>query len=75
MDELRIPLTESDLLKPNPTHIQRVYELFVELFVGTGASASLAHAPNQPHFAMIDILEYPDIHMDAIHLMSFHRTM
>lgn len=74
MEELRIPFSESDLLKPVPNQIQRVYELFVELYMGSQALQACQQS-SQPTFSVIDMLEYPEIHLDAIQLMSFHRTV
>jgi kinetochore protein Nuf2 len=74
MEELRIPLTEADLTKPVPGQIQRVYEAFVELYMGSHALQT-CQASTQPSFAAIDVLEYPEIHLDAIQLMTFYRTV
>lgn len=71
LDELRIPITESDIMKPNPQTIQRIYELFLELFLGIPPSTAIS----QPTFQIVDLLENPEIHMDAISLMSFYKNM
>ena len=71
LEELRIPLTENDILKPNPQTIQRVYELFLELFMGISTTA----LGSQPNFEVVDLLEHPEIHLDAIAIMSFYKNM
>lgn len=74
MEELRIPITEADILKPTPAQVQRIYELFVELYMGPQA-LQLCQTSTQPSFSTVEILEYPGIYMDAIQLTTFYRTV
>jgi kinetochore protein Nuf2 len=71
MDELRIPISESDLIKPTPNVMQRVFELFLELFMGIPPTCP----GSQPNFEVVDILEHPELHLEAINLMSFYKNM
>jgi Nuf2 family len=75
MEELKIPLTEADIIKPHPPHIQRIYEIFLELFMGSQAAAEAQRSVRQPNFAVLELLEFPDIHLDAIALISFHQRV
>lgn len=75
LEELRIPLSEADLLKPSPCQIQHVYELFVELYMGSRALSAWQQSSSQSRFSAIDTLEHPEIYLDAVQLMTFYRTV
>lgn len=70
MEDLRIPVSESDLAKPVSVTVQRMYEAFVDIFMGASRD-NLQHA----NLAVAEILEYPELHVDSIGLVSFYRTM
>jgi kinetochore protein Nuf2 len=74
MADLRIPLSEADLLKPNPATVQRIYEAFVDIFMGSKALDSLSSSSNNLS-AALQALEYPEIHMDAVSLLAFYRQI
>lgn len=69
LDDLRIQVNEADLSRPTPSAVQRIYEVFAEIFLGGAISA-----PNTPA-AVAEILEYPELHVESIGLISFFRSM
>lgn len=93
MADLRVPLSEADLAKPGPPAVQRVFEAFLEIFMG-GARAQRAlditgqyqqlnqqqqsqnidgNAASHGVAAALQVLEYPEIHLDAVSLIAFYR--
>lgn len=68
LEELHLPLTESELNKPNPGVVQRVFEGLFALFMGKGKPEPNSYAN------VLSLLEYPELHSDALALASFHRT-
>lgn len=68
LEDLRIPVTEADLSRPTPPVVQRIYESFAEIFFGGAISNT-----NTP--AVAEILEFPELHVDSIGLISFFRSM
>jgi hypothetical protein len=71
LEDLRIPVVDTDLAKPNSSTILRVYEAFVDIFMGASAREPF----QQPGLAFTEILEYPELHTDSIALITFYRTM
>lgn len=69
LEDLRIPVTEADLSRPTPSTVQRIYEVFAEIFLGGAITSSNASA------ATAEILEYPELHVESIGLISFFRSM
>ena len=68
LEDLRIPVAEADLSRPTPPVVQRIYESFGEIFFGGAISSA-----NTP--AIAEILEYPELHVESIGLISFFRSM
>lgn len=69
-EEMRIPLSDSDITKPNPSQVQRVFETLLEMFTGTGKESY-----SQPSFSVMEMVEYPELHYDSISLIAFYRAM
>lgn len=72
MADLRVPLAEQDLQKPTSQTVQRVFEAFVEIFMGVPPSNN--NNTNSTEGAL-QALEYPEIHMDAVQLLSFYKRV
>lgn len=70
LDDLRIPVTDAELQKPTSAAIQKIYEAFVDIFMGIPREQY-----SQVNFSGLNRLEYPDIHVDATSLLSFCRIM
>ncbi len=68
LEDLRIPVTEADLARPTPSIVQRIYEAFAEIFFGGSIAPT-----NTP--ALAEILEFSELHVDSITLISFFRSM
>ena len=68
MEELHIPLSETELVKPTPAIVQRIFEGLVALFMGMGKSDANSYSN------VLSLLEYPELHSDALSLASFHRS-
>lgn len=68
LEDLRIPVTEADLTRPTPPIVQKIYEAFAEIFFGGAIMTN-----NTP--AVAGILEYPELHVESIGLISFFRSM
>ncbi|TPX33898.1 hypothetical protein SmJEL517_g03319 [Synchytrium microbalum] len=67
---LQVPFTDDDLSKPNGPRMLNVYEGITEIFMGISRD-SYAH----PNFAVLEMLDYPDLHVDAIAFMAFYRQL
>lgn len=72
MEDLRIPLTDHELNKPTPIVVQRILECFADIFMGIPKESFNSV---QPSFGVMEMLEYPDLHLDSISLVSFYRTI
>lgn len=72
MEDLRIPLSDQELNKPTTMVVQRIFEGFADIFMGIPKDT---FASVQPSFGIMEMLEYPDLHMDSISLISFYRTI
>lgn len=72
MEDLRIPLNDQELNKPNPIVVQRILEHFADIFMGIPKDS---FSSVQPSFGVMEMLEYPDLHLDSISLVSFYRTI
>ncbi|RKO89731.1 kinetochore protein Nuf2, partial [Blyttiomyces helicus] len=68
MSDLQIPFTEADLMQPTMQRVVPIYEAFLEIFVGVGRES-------QPSFAALEILEFPDLHQEAISILGFQRQL
>ncbi|KAI9144568.1 Nuf2 family-domain-containing protein [Paraphysoderma sedebokerense] len=68
MNDLSIPVTEEDLNKPTPARIQVIYETFLEAFMGI----TREHL-EQPNFQVMEVVEFPDIHMESVVLFNFAK--
>lgn len=73
MGELNIPLSDQELLKPTPQAVQRTFEMLVSLFMGSDCLSKTLSSSSS--FAVLSLLEYPDLHTDALALASFHRLV
>lgn len=71
MEDLRIPLSESELTKPSLQVVQRIFESFADIFMGIGKE----QFGQQPAFQVVETLEYPDLHLDSISLVAFYRLL
>ena len=71
MEDLRISLQESDLNKPTIAVAQRIFEAFVEIFMGVGRD----QMGQQPAFSLVETLEHPDLHVESISLIAFYRII
>ncbi len=72
MEDLRIPLSEQELCKPSPAIVQRILEAFADIFMGIPKDQ---FSSVQPSFGVMEMLEYPDLHLDSISLITFYRTI
>ncbi|KAJ3047943.1 kinetochore-associated Ndc80 complex subunit nuf2 [Rhizophlyctis rosea] len=72
MQDLQIPFSDEDLQKPSQHRVLAVYEAFAEILMGVTRESALQQ---QHNFAIMQILEYPDMHAESIGLMSFYRQL
>lgn len=64
-DELRVPLSQDDIKNPQPTVIQKVLELYLEMFLNLTKSDI-----KQPTFEAM-MVDYPQLHEESVpHLVS-----
>ncbi|KAI8622594.1 Nuf2 family-domain-containing protein [Chytriomyces sp. MP71] len=70
MSDLHIPLTLEDLERPTPARMAAVFEAFTDMFMGV----SRDHFAT-PNFAVVDLLEHPDLHQEDVALMGFYRQL
>ena len=69
MPNLGIRMTESDLTKPEPSFVQEVYEIFVEVLSGITKEEL-----NQQQFVGLGELEFPELHEDSIPRIALFRA-
>lgn len=74
LEDLRIPVTEADLSKPAPVTVQRIYEAFAEIFLG---AVALQKGPKEVlnGLQVAEMVEYPELHIESVGLVSFYRTL
>ncbi|KAJ3092285.1 kinetochore-associated Ndc80 complex subunit nuf2 [Quaeritorhiza haematococci] len=70
MADLSIPFSEEDLVRPQPHRILGAYENLADILMGVTREQY-----SQPSFAVMEILEYPDLHQESISLMAFYRQL
>lgn len=68
--DLQIPFTEEDLTKPTPQRIMQLYETFTDFLMGVTREQF-----SQPSFNVLQTLEYPDLHMEAISALGFYKQL
>lgn len=66
LQENGIPFTENDIVRPNPIVICKVYEFFLQTFLGITPEAY-----SQPSLELLGMLEFPEIYTEALSLMTF----
>jgi hypothetical protein len=69
MQDLSIPCTQEDILKPTPARVWPIYEQFLEHLLGVAPDMSLSH------FSIMEILENPSLHQESLALMNFYRKL
>ena len=67
MEDLRIPISENELLKPNPNTLQKVIETFHEAFVASNKS-DLSETMNG-----VSLPEYGEIYHEAVKMVVFSK--
>ncbi|RUS27143.1 hypothetical protein BC938DRAFT_483658 [Jimgerdemannia flammicorona] len=70
LNDMQIPFTEEDLSKPTSNKMQLVYEAFMDIVMGVTSEQY-----EQPVQRVLEELEYPDLHADAVSLMTFLRQL
>jgi kinetochore protein Nuf2 len=70
LNELNIPIQESDLQAPHPNSVRNVFENFVELLMGEPLADLL-----QPQFDPLSKLSYPELYEESIPEVVFMRIM
>ncbi|KAI9019812.1 Nuf2 family-domain-containing protein [Hyaloraphidium curvatum] len=68
--DLQIPFTEEDLTKPTPQRVVQLYETFTDFLMGVTREQF-----SQPSFNVLQSLEYPDLHMEAISALGFYKQL
>lgn len=64
--DLKMIIAESELMKPTPSIVQKVYECFAELLMNFSKHST----------SLLDFeFEFQDIYTDAFSLVSFQKTM
>ena len=72
MSDLQIAFNEEDLAKPQSKRILNCYEAFTEIFMGVSRESFSSSVPN---FAVMEMLDHPDLHNDSLSLMGFYRQL
>ena len=80
LEDLRIPISEADLAKPSPSLVQRIYEAFAEIFMGATAAGLQQQQQRGPKeilngLQVAEMVEYPELHVESVGLVSFYRTL
>lgn len=70
LNDLGIPFTEEDLAKPSPARMQVVYEAFMDILMGVTREQF-----EEPRQQLLDLLDFPEIHVDALSLMGFYYQL
>ncbi|KAH9265682.1 hypothetical protein BASA84_001490 [Batrachochytrium salamandrivorans] len=70
LNGLDMTVTVDDLSKPTPHKMLEIYESLTVLLQGV-SSEQFA----QPSFAILELLEYPDVHKDSLGLVAFYRHL
>ena len=65
MEDLRIPITENELLKPNPNTLHKIIEIFYDAF----AISNKGEAPEV--VSEINYPEYGEIYHEAVRMIVF----
>ncbi len=70
MEYMNVSISDQDISKPNPVKIQKVYEGVLEIFKGVPRDQF-----QKPNHDILDMLEYPDLHINSLPLISFYKTL
>ncbi|KAI8808577.1 Nuf2 family-domain-containing protein [Cladochytrium replicatum] len=70
MSDLQLPFSEEELAKPTAARIIPTYEAILEFFTGINSSHF-----TQPNFKVVEHLEHPELHQDALTFMIFYRHL
>lgn len=70
MSELDIPMTDEEITKPTMAKMLQVYDSISILLQGVGAEQF-----SQPTFAVLDLLEHPELHKESLGLVGFYRHL
>lgn len=68
LNELDIKCSKEEIIRPQPSSIISLYETFLHLLVSDTTTVC-------PSYAVLEILEFPDLHTDSLGLMSFYRKL
>ncbi|KAJ0410990.1 hypothetical protein ATCC90586_007144 [Pythium insidiosum] len=66
--EMQIPVSEDELRNCDVAAIRKVLEVFIETTMGVSREEM-----NQPQFAGLSVLSYPELHEDSIPELTFFR--
>lgn len=67
--EMQIPVSEDEIRNCEPSAIRKVLEVFIESIMGVTREEM-----NQPAFAGLSALGYPELHEESIPELAFFRT-
>ncbi|KAI9355939.1 Nuf2 family-domain-containing protein [Zopfochytrium polystomum] len=70
LQELGLQVSMEDLERPNAVRMTTVYESFTDTLMGLSREQFA-----QPSYAALEVLDYPDLHMETLALMGFFRQL
>ena len=70
LNELGVPFSESQLVKPQAAEMKEVYARFLELLTGVSEEEN-----SQPQFIALEALEFPELHEESIGKIASLRKL
>lgn len=70
INEMHIPIAEEDITKPSSARIMTIYDSITDILMGCTRQQF-----EQPSFAVMQILEQPDLHQESLSLMAYYRQL
>ncbi|KXS22463.1 hypothetical protein M427DRAFT_130142 [Gonapodya prolifera JEL478] len=74
MADLQLPCSEDDLKNPTPAGVQRIYEQLLTYLLGAAAKDYFAFTA-QPAFQVLQHLDNPELHSEAVQALGFYKQL
>ncbi|KAJ3344240.1 kinetochore-associated Ndc80 complex subunit nuf2 [Gonapodya sp. JEL0774] len=75
LSDLGLSCSDDDLKNPTPLGVQRIYEQLLGYLLGAAARDFFPGSAGQPAFQVLQHLDNPELHMDALQALVFYKQL